>query len=326
MSDLPADRVQIGKPFVHSGVDFAGPFELKVLNREGKQVVRQKSWVVFVCLKTRAIHIDIVTDITSVSFLACFERFIARRGRCERMYSDNGITFVGAAKAIRKAFEKWRQKDTFGKLSAKGIEWKFMTPAAPHQGGIYEAAVKSMKYHLKRMVGQSVLVYEQFSTLLIGIEAILNSRPLHPLSDDPTGIQALTPGHFLVGEPLILPRPFVADPQPETKGIKLWKARQLMLQNFWKRWQEEYLVTLQERKKWRREKEGLKVGQLVLIKSENFPPAQWAMGRIERLIESKDGIVRRSVVLRTETGQLVRPVQKVCIVPVEWNSEQAEKR
>lgn len=317
MSDLPADRVQVGKPFLHTGVDYAGPFMLKILDREGKQIIKKKSWVaVFVCLKTRAIHLDVVADLTSISFLACYERFVGRRGRCERMYSDNGTAFVGAAKEIKRAFGEWEKNNVFSQMSLKGTEWRFMIPAAPHQGGIYEAAVKSMKYHLTRIVGQRALSYDQFITLLVGIEGILNSRPLYPLSDDPTDVQALTPAHFLVGEPIVLPPPFVIAEQPNTIGVKLWKERQQMLEHFWKRWHEEYLVTLQERKKWRREKESLRIGQLVLIKAENFSPAQWSMGRVWRLIKSKDGLVR-SVVVRTETGEVARPVQKICVLPID---------
>lgn len=293
MSDLPSDRVRAGKPFLHSGVDYAGPFEVKVLDREGHQLTKCKAWVaIFVCLKTRAVHIDLVTDLTAVSFIACYERFIGRRGRCERIYSDNGTSFVGAAKEIRKAMEEWKRRDAFAYLNMKGTEWKFMVPAAPHQGGIYEAAVKSMKYHLVRIVGQRLMTHEQLTTLLVEIEAVLNSRPIHPLSDDPDDVQALTPGHFLVGEPLVLPPPFQIAENSPSVGVRLWKARQTMLKHFWKRWQEEYLVTLQERKKWRKEMESLKVGQLVLIKSENFPPAHWALGRIRELIVSKDGLVR----------------------------------
>lgn len=318
MSELPADRVQVGKAFQHTGVDYAGPFRVKVVGKDGDEAVRKKAWVVvFVCLKTRAIHIDAVTDLTSLSFLACYQRFVSRRGRCERMYSDNGTSFTGAEVEIAKALAKWKEDDVYGQLSVKGTEWKFMTPATPHQGGIYEAVVKSMKYHLKRIVGQQVLVYEQILTLLIEIEGILNSRPIHPLSDDPSDVQALTPGHFLVGEPIVLPPPYSIAAQPQNKfSVKTWKQRQRMLDHFWKRWQEEYLVTLQERKKWRREKESLRIGQLVLIKHENFPPACWSLGRVCELIKSKDGIAR-SVIVQTETGQLTRPVQKICLLPVE---------
>lgn len=120
----------------------------------------------------------------------------------------------------------------------------------------------------------------------------------------------------MVGEPLILPLPFRLDNRPDSVGVRLWKERQTMLKHFWERWQSEYLTTLQERKKWRREKEQFKVGQLVIIKTENFPPTSWALGRIKELIVSKDGLVRNAVV-QTATNTLKRPVQKLCIVPVE---------
>ncbi|XP_049308602.1 uncharacterized protein LOC125777545 [Bactrocera dorsalis] len=256
MADLPPDRVRAGKPFLHTGVDYAGPMEIKMIDRDGNQLIKQKVWIaVFVCLKTRAVHLDVVTDLTSVAFIACYERFIARRGRCERIYSDNGTAFVGAAREIRKATEVWYQKEVFQHLSGKGTEWRFMTPAAPHQGGIYEAAVKSMKYHLIRTIGIRVLSFEQLSTLLTQIEAILNSRPLHPLNDDPADFQVLTPGHLLIGEPLVLPLPFAIPEGSAAKGIKQWKERQAIIKAFWVRWQNEYLTTLQERKKWRRESE-----------------------------------------------------------------------
>lgn len=232
------------------------------------------------CLKTRAVHIDMITDLSARAFIACYERFVARRGRCEQMYNDNGTSFVGASKEIKRAYECWEASDVFNELMLKGTEWHFMTPAAPHQGGIYEAAVKSMKHQLTRVVGQKCLEYEQFRTMLAQIEAILNSRPLHPLTDDPLDMQALTPGHFLVVEPLVLPPPFQIAPQPGSKGRKLWQERQSMLDHIWKPWRNEYLTTLFERKKWRREKESLRIGQLVIIKSENFPPSAWALGRV----------------------------------------------
>ncbi|XP_017477458.1 PREDICTED: uncharacterized protein LOC108367367 [Rhagoletis zephyria] len=169
------------------------------------------------------------------------------------MYSDNGTSFVGASKDIARAYERWRASDMFSELVLKGTEWHFMTPAAPHQGGIYEAAVKSMKHHLTRVIGQKCREYEQFLTLLAQIEAILNSRPLYPLSDDPLDVQALTPGHFLVGEPLALPPPFDIAPQPGTKGRKLWQERETMVTHIWQRWRNEYLTTLLERKRWRKE-------------------------------------------------------------------------
>lgn len=313
MAELPRERTQVGKAFLYTGVDYAGPFELKVVGTED----RAKAWIaIFVCMTTRAVHIEVVLGLTSIAFIACYEKFIARRGRCEKIFSDNGTTFVGADKELKKALEHWIEKETLDHLHNRGTEWHFMAPAAPHQGGIYEAAVKSMKFHLKRIIGQKILHYEHFDTLLSQVEAILNSRPLYPLSDDPKDMQALTPGHFLIGEPLIVPLPFVIDPKPTTTGIRLWKERQRMVQHFWDRWRNEYLVTLQERKKWRKEKENIKIGQLVVLKSENFPPSSWAMGRICELLPSKDGLVR-TVIVETATNRLKRPVQKICVLPIE---------
>lgn len=232
------------------------------------------------------------------------------------MYSDNGTAFTGSEKIIKAAMDQWFQQATLDHIATKGTEWRFMTPAAPHQGGMYEAAVKSMKFHLKRVVGLHILPLEGIQTLITQIEAILNSRPIHPLTDDPDDMQALTPGHFLVGEPLIVPTGFNVKETSDTVGGKLYRLRQQMLKHFWDRWSNEYLSTLQERKKWRREKESLKIGQLVLLANENFPPAAWAIGRIIGLKESIDKRIR-NVTVRTATGVFERPVQKICIVPVE---------
>lgn len=124
--------------------------------------------------------------------------------------------------------DRWIDQATVDHLNGKGTEWHFMTPAAPHQGGICEAAVKSMKFHLKRVIGLQTLPYESLVTLLTQIEAILNSRPIHPLSDDPLDMQALTPGHFLVGEPLVLPTSFSIGEDGKSDGAKLFRERQKM--------------------------------------------------------------------------------------------------
>ncbi|XP_017476996.1 PREDICTED: uncharacterized protein LOC108366994 [Rhagoletis zephyria] len=135
------------------------------------------------------------------------------------MYSDNRTSFFGASKGIARAYERWKASDIFSELMLKGTEWHFMTPATPHQSGIYDAALKSKKHYFTRVIGQKCLEYEQFRTLLAQIEEILNSCPLYPLNDDPLDVQVLTLGYFLVGEPLVLPPPFDIAPKPGTKGM-----------------------------------------------------------------------------------------------------------
>lgn len=315
MGDLPFDRVNLCKPFLHTGIDYAGPIEIK--DSLHPRASKRKVWIaVFVCLMSRAIHLDIVLDLTSAEFLNCFKRFVGRRGRCETMYSDNATTFVGASKELKAALKIWYTEETLKKISSFGTEWRFMTAGAPHQGGIYEASVKVTKHHLRRVIGGQCWTYAQYNTLLIEIEAVLNSRPLYELTDDPNDTQALTPGHFLFGEAVKVPARM--DPPPKTKySIKrIWNEAQNMRDNFWKRYLVEYLPTLQTRKKWVTENRDYKIGQLAVIKDENLSPAHWLMGRIVELIPSKDGLVR-SVKLKTVSGHLSRPVQKICILPVD---------
>lgn len=164
-------------------------------------------------------------------------------------------------------------------------------PEAPHFGGIFEAAVKSTKFHLRRVMDSTPFNFEEWTTILCQIEAILNSRPLVPLSDDVNDLQALTPGHFLIGEPLI------AIPEPNLEELKLntldrYQLMQRKVQEFRRRWSYEYLTTLQQRTKWKSPAENLKPGQIVTIKDDDLPPTKWLMGRILDIFAGKDSHVR----------------------------------
>lgn len=315
MGDLPKEKLTPCKPFSYTGVDYAGPIELKEYL---KTTIRtKKAWIaIFVCLQTRAVYLDIVTDTTSAAFISCFRRFIGRKGKCLKLFSDNSTTFTGASKELLAAYKVWNTSDTHRKLSFYGTSWQFMTPAAPHQGGIYEGAVKSAKYHLRRTIGKKSGTYMQLIDLLIDIEAILNSRPIYALTDDPDDVQALTPGHFLYGEAPRVPMPIDPPEQTNHTIVQLWKDTKIMKEHFWERWLKDYVPTLQERGKWQREKKEYKIGQIVIIKDENLGPAHWLLGRIVEIIPSRDNLVR-SVKIKTKNSILSRPVQKICILPVE---------
>lgn len=162
--------------------------------------------------------------------------------------------------------------------------------------------------------------HRQLRTLLCKTEAVLNSRPLNPLTDDPDDFRALTPGHFLIGEELVAPPSFEYANEGGSEGRKLWIERDKMFKQFWVRWHNEVLTNMQERKKWRRERENLKIGQLVLIKDENSPPSHWKLARVVELAPSNDGLVRNEFV-KTERGAFKRPVQKLVLLPVEPTNE-----
>jgi hypothetical protein len=133
-------------------------------------------------------------------------RFIARRGKPRTIYSDNGTNFQGAANHLHDIYNMLQSSPEMARvqdfLANEGCDWKFIPPHGPHFGRLWEAAVKSMKYHLRRTSGSHIATYEELSTLLTEIEACLNSRPLCTLSDDPFNQTYLSPGHFLIGEPL----------------------------------------------------------------------------------------------------------------------------
>ncbi|UYV68325.1 hypothetical protein LAZ67_5003884 [Cordylochernes scorpioides] len=305
MSDLPKERLTPGKPFTVSGVDYAGPFKVKLSKGRGQRI--EKGYIcLFVCLVTRAIHVELVTDASTPTFLAAFKRFVARRGHCAQMYSDQGTNFVGAAKQLRTGFYMARdQMSEIAEILANdGTEWKFNPPGAPHFGGLWEAGIKCFKYHFRRIIGETLLTYEEFLTLIVQIEACLNSRPLGPISGDPNDLAVLTPAHFL------LTSSSCCVPEEDLLSVQLlprWKMVQKMVQHLWRQWSTDYIHNLQQRHKWRTPRPNVATGSLVLVREEHVPPAKWIMGRVVEIHPGKDGLVR-VVSIRTKAGLLKRPL------------------
>ncbi|XP_011884101.1 PREDICTED: uncharacterized protein LOC105571245 [Vollenhovia emeryi] len=208
MGELPAERIRSGdRPFTITGIDYAGPIQIRESRRRGRIHVSKGYIAVFVCASTKAVHLEMVTDLSTDAFIATLRRFIARRGLCSQILSDNGTNFVGAAKHLKELYEFLlkEQKSIESELAKHRIEWRFIPPRAPHFGGLWEAAVKSTKRHLHTVTEGRVLTYEEYSTILAQIEAVLNSRPLTPLSSDPSDLSVLTPAHLLIGSSLLQP-------------------------------------------------------------------------------------------------------------------------
>ncbi|KMQ89080.1 hypothetical protein RF55_11328 [Lasius niger] len=259
MGDLPRRRVTPARPFLNTGVDYAGPIQLRTT--KGRRHHSYKAFIaVFVCLNTRAVHFKVVSDYTADAFLAALRRFSSRRGLCSSLQSDCGTNF----------------------LASEQIQWRFNPPAAPHFGGLWEAAVKSLKHHLHRVLGETTLTYEEMSTLLAQIEICLNSRPLQALSDDPDDLTALTPGHFLIGLALNVFAELSLLESPINR-LTRWQLLQKMRDHFWERWSQEYLHSFLQRPKWWAANDQVRVGWLCLIRSENAPPTRWPLARVTRL-------------------------------------------
>lgn len=308
MATLPTIRTSPKLTFVNVGIDYAGPVLIR--SSLGRLPKLTKAWIaVFVCLVTRAIHLELVRDASTQAFIEALKRFIARRGRVEQIISDNATNFVGANGYLTKIFNQVNQGTEEWERMFK-IKWTFTTPAAPHHGGIYEAAVKSIKYHLVRIIGETSLTYDEYDTILCQVEAFVNSRPISPLNDDPTTLNALTPGHFLVFEPLVCLPEEVDLRETPVNRLQRWEHVTKMLQHFWDRWHHEYLTTLTNRTKWLTKERDLRIGDMVIIKDDNIPPMKWKLGRIEEILPGKDTLVR-SVIVRTAVGVYKRPIVKL---------------
>ncbi|XP_046803755.1 uncharacterized protein LOC124419188 [Lucilia cuprina] len=199
MAPLPPERCNLSLPFQITGIDFAGRFDLKTSSLRKSPYVKGYASV-FVCFSTKAIHLEPCSDLSSAAFQAVFSRFVGRRGLPQRVVTDNGRNFLGCSRAIEVEFSAFVENaahDIAQKYITHGFEWKFIPPHAPHMRGLWEATVKSFKYHFKRVAGSHKFTYEELATVLARIEGVLNSRPISALSEDPTGLTALTPDYPL---------------------------------------------------------------------------------------------------------------------------------
>lgn len=324
MGQLPPSRVNLNTPFEHCGVDLAGPIWIKT--KAGRGAKSMKSYIVaFVCMATKATHFELATDLTTVAFIGAFQRFIARRSTPKMMYSDNGTNIKSAFKYFMRLFKEHTLD--INHLSTEmekfcifhEIIWKPIPEASPMFGGLWERNIGSLKHHLRRVIGESVLTFEEMYTVLTLIENVLNSRPLCPISDDIEDIGALTPNHFLFGR-MCLPMPENYLLNDKESMLKRWQLVQRKYQEITHLFKKDYLNRLQQRPKWAKITPNVTVGQLYLIQDENKYVNQWKLGRVIQTHPGADGLVR-VVTLKTQNGQLKRPITKLSPLPIDIPQE-----
>ncbi|XP_014614955.1 PREDICTED: uncharacterized protein LOC106792937, partial [Polistes canadensis] len=200
-----------------------------------------------------------------------------------------------------------------------GTKWIFNPPAAPHMGGKWEAAVKSIKYYLQRTISDTLLTFKDFSTFLAQVEAVLNSRPLSSLSEDPDDIRALTLGHFIRGEALTtIPEPFLTD--ISDSRLSIFQQIQERFQQFWRRCSTECLQAHQTTSKGQTSQNDIKEGFLVLVTDQRLPPSKWPLARVIQLHPGKDGLCR-VITLKTTTSTITRPIVKLAPLPLQPHKE-----
>ncbi|XP_076384529.1 uncharacterized protein LOC143263451 [Megalopta genalis] len=316
MGNLPAARVTEHRPFSNCGVDYCGPFHIK--ERRHRNRTRLKVFVaVFICFSTKAVHLEVVSDMTTEAFIGALRRFISRRGICKNIYSDNGTNFVGANNMLSEMHEILRNGENKIRhfLTEKQISWHFIPALSPNFGGLWEAAVKCFKHHVKRVVGEELFSFEQFNTFVIEVEAILNSRPLTLLSSDPNDPIALTPGHFLIGDSLTS-FPDIDFRKTPSNRPSNWQHIQKVKQDFWARWYKEYISQLNVRQRWTKGSPNITKGTIVVLKEDNLPPLQWRLGCVVQLHPGQDDFAR-VVTVRTSQGVYKRNVRQLAPLPIE---------
>ena len=296
---LPTFRVQEQAPFTFTGVDYAGPLYTRSNGAN-------KVWIcLFTCCVTRAIHLELVTDMSTETFIRCLKRFAARRGMPRKFLSDNGKSFKAAADFLKRVF---KDQTVIDHLSTFGTEWVFNIEKAPWWGGVFERMVKSTKCCLRKFIGQAKFSLDELHTAVVEVESIINSRTLTYIS--PCGLdEALTPSHLITGRRVInLPDDLgycadLEDPDftvSQEQLTKRVKYNNLVLNHFWKRWRQEYLAELREsHRSYSQRCSGvptISVGDVVVVHEESLPRGFWKLGLVKELFKGRDGVTRGTIV------------------------------
>ena len=314
MADLPEDRLEATEPFRFSAVDYFGPFYVK----EGRST--RKRWgVIFVCMASRAVHVESANSLDTDSFINAYRRFTARRGRIQQLRSDQGTNFIGARSEQQAMLNEMNQekiRQTLLKESCDWIEFKMNLPKASHMGGSWERMIRSIRSVLTCLLSDHAdqLDDELLRTFLTEAEAIVNSRPIS-YQDTSSGEvkEALSPYQLLtLKSRIVLPPPGVFQ-REDLYCRRRWKRVQYLANQFWQRWKMEYLCSLQQRQRWNKVHENLCINDIVLVKDESTPRGQWPLGRVIKVYESDDKLVRK-VAVRIGEKEYDRPVQKLIYI------------
>ncbi|KAI2646060.1 Transposon Tf2-9 polyprotein [Labeo rohita] len=308
MADLPLSRLTCDSPpFTCVGTDYFGPVEVK----RGRSLVKRYG-VLFTCLVSRAIHLELAFSLEINSCIMALRRFICRRGQVQEIISDNGTNYVGAERELRDCLAQLNHSKIRDAMLNEGIKWSFNPPSGPHYGGVWERLIRTIKKTLYSVLKQQVLDDEGLQTALCEVEAIVNDRPITTISDDVTDPEPLTPNHLLLlkGKPILPPGLFTKN---DLYSRRRWRQVQYICDLFWRRWTREYLPLMQERQKWHKVRKNLKLGDIVLIVDDTSPRNSWPVGRIIKTLPDKRGHVRR-VLVKTKSNILERPINKLCLL------------
>ena len=308
MAPLPKHRlINKIRAFENVGLDYAGPFQVKC----GRGRSRTKRYLcLFACLCTRAVHLEMAYKIDTNSFMNALWRMTARRGVPKLIVSDNGKKFVGADAELKKLLSMIDSSKVQEESASKGITWRFNSPYSPHTGGVFEIMIKAAKRAM-RIFSNADLTDEELLTAIVNAEGLINSRPLTYQTANTNDIVPLTPNHFLIGQ-------MGGEMAPEIDNtkmhpIKRWRRVQEITRHYWKRWIQEWLPSLNPRKKWQTKQRNIQIGDVVLILSHKTERGTWPLGKVTEVFKGVDGNIRSVKLL--ENGKIIdRGLNSLCLI------------
>ena len=319
MADLPPDRADCMPPFTYCGMDCFGPFIVKERRSELKRY-----GVIFTCLTTRAVHLEMAYSLSTDAFIQVLRKFISIRGPVQLLRCDNGTNFVGANRELANSINciKSPELKRFALRNGCELEFRMNPPSASHMGGAWERLIGVVRSVLNSILDQHSTRLDDgaLSTFLYEVAAVINSRPLSlEHITDPHHPEPLTPNHLLTGKSRVIVPPPGEFEQSDVYSIRRWRCVQALTNHFWQRWRKEYLQYLQLRSKWQRAEREMRVGDIVLLSDAGAPRGDWKRAIVAEVIVSQDGFVR-SVKLRTgkrddgTDSTVVRPVHKLVLL------------
>nr|XP_021336928.1 uncharacterized protein LOC103910029 [Danio rerio]XP_021336929.1 uncharacterized protein LOC103910029 [Danio rerio] len=324
MADLPPERVDPSPPFLYTGMDCFGPFSVK-----SRRNVQKRYGLLLTCLCSRAVHIELLNDLTTDSFINALRCFIAIRGTVRQLRSDQGTNFVGARNELKGALCEMDPERITTFLLENQCEFIMNTPHASHAGGVWERQIRTIRSVLNATFAlyPGKLDDSCLRAFLYEAMAIVNSRPLTvDCLNDPQSLRPITPNNLLTLKPVTALPPPGKFLEEDVYARKRWRHVQYLAEQFWSRWRKEYLANIVTRQKWNMPKRNLQINDIVLVKEENLPRNEWKLGRIQETISSGDGLIRKAKVLlgdckldakgkrTTKQSIIERPVQKLVLL------------
>lgn len=316
MAPLPADRVNPAPAFYTTGVDFAGPFTIKT--SKIRNAPTDVAYIaLFICFATKAVHIEVVSSLTTEDFYLSLTRFFNRRYQVKRMWSDNGTNFVGCNNRLKQAYDflKANENAIRAHLLQYEVEWRFIPPRSPQHGGLWESNIKVAKHHLYATYADAKFTFEELTTIASRIEAIMNSRPIISVTDDPNDFRIITPAHLITGKEI------TGMPEPDFSNCKFNALKRFdrvlkAQQELWAIIMREHIATHRRRAKDRAVQDNLRPGMKVMIHVDKQPSLVWPIGKIIAVYPGKDNLIR-VVDVETPDGIYQRSVNKIAVLPTQ---------